>query len=82
MTPVIVLACDGEFDAREAIAAVRRVHQADVVTMTIDIGQSRDVRATRDNALAAGAVRAHVFDAVDDFVRDCVLPALQSAHQV
>jgi len=79
MTPVIVLACDGEFDAREAIAALRRGHQADVVTMTIDIGQSRDVRATRDNALAAGAVRAHVFDAVDDFVRDCVLPALQSA---
>lgn len=78
MTPVIVLADDGEFDVRQAVAALRRAHDLDVVTMTVDIGQSRDVRAIRDTALAAGALRAHVFDGVDDFVRDCVLPALQS----
>lgn len=79
MTPVIVLADDGEFDVRHAVAALRRAPGLDVVTMTVDIGQSRDVRATRDAALAAGALRAHVFDAVDDFVRGCVLPALQSS---
>jgi argininosuccinate synthase len=78
MTPVVVLAFDGEFDIRAALAALRESHGVAVVTMTVDIGQSHDVRATRDTALAAGAVRAHVFDAVDDFVRACVLPALQS----
>jgi argininosuccinate synthase len=78
MTPVIVLAYDGEFDVRHAVATLRRTHDLAIVTMTVDVGQSRDVRATRDAGMAAGAVRAHVFDAVDDFVRDCVLPALQS----
>ena len=79
MTPVIVLADDGEFDVRQAVAALKRAPGLEVVTMTADIGQSRDVRATRDAAVAAGALRAHVFDAVDDFVRDCVLPALQAS---
>jgi argininosuccinate synthase len=79
MKPVIVLAYDGEFNVAHAIAALTQRHDAAVVTMTLDIGQARDVRATHDSALAGGAVRAHVFDGVDDFVRRCVLPALQSA---
>jgi argininosuccinate synthase len=76
MSPVLVLAYDGESDAR-AIDALRRRWSAPVVTMTVDIGQSRDVRAVREVALSAGAVRAHVFDCVDEFVRTCVLPAVQ-----
>ena len=79
MTDVLVLACDGAFDIRRAIAALRRSQAVDVVTMTVDIGQAHDVRATRDTALAAGAVRAHVFEALEEFVRDCVLPVLQLA---
>jgi argininosuccinate synthase len=79
MTPVIVLAYDGECDVRRAMAALRAGRDLDVVTMTVDIGQSRDLKATRDLALAAGAVRAHAFDCVDEFVRRCVLPALQAS---
>jgi argininosuccinate synthase len=79
MTPLIVVAYDGEFDVRAAIAALRRSADADVVAMTVDIGQSRDLRAIRDAALNAGAVRAHAFDCVDAFARRCVLPALQNA---
>lgn len=82
MKPVIVLSYDGEFNAAPAIAALARRHDGDVVTMTVDVGQARDVRAVRDDALAGGAVRAHVFDAVDDFVRRCVLPALQGSASV
>ena len=80
MTPVLVLAYDGRIDPARAIAALAQFHTGDVVTMTVDIGQSGDVRAIRDRALTGGAARAHVFDAVDDFVRQCVLPALQSAQ--
>jgi len=76
MKPVVVLAFDGGLEAA-AIPALARQWSADIVTLTVDIGQSRDARALRDIALAAGAVRAHVVDAVDDFVRHCVLPALQ-----
>lgn len=81
MTPVIVLAYDGELDAA-VIPALAREWSADVVTVTIDVGQSRDVRAVREIALAAGAVRAEIIDAVDAFVRHCVLPAVQSPGDV
>jgi argininosuccinate synthase len=79
MNTVVVLADDGRFDAA-ALALLGRRCAADVVTMTVEVGQSRDVRAIRDAALAAGAARVHLFDAVDDFVRICVLPALQSTR--
>jgi len=79
MNTVVILADDGGFDGA-AIRLLAHRCSADVVTMTVDVGQSRDVRAIRDAALAAGAVRAHLFDALDDFVRVCVLPALQSTR--
>ena len=78
MTPVVVLAYDGELEAA-AIPALARQWSADIVTVTVDVGQSRDVRAVREIALAAGAVSAYVVDAVDEFVRHCVLPALQAS---
>ena len=78
MNPVVILAFDGGLEAA-AIPALACQRSVDVVTLTVDIGQSRDARALRDIALAAGAIRAHVVDAVDDFVRHCVLPALQSS---
>jgi argininosuccinate synthase len=81
MTNAVVLAYDGEFDAAAAIAGLRGRHQADVVTMTVDIGQSRDVQETRERALGAGAVRAHVFDDIDAFARHCVVPALASGAE-
>lgn len=77
MTPVVVLAYDGELEA-SVIQRLARQWSADIVTVTVDVGQSRDVRAVREIALAAGAARAQVVDAVDEFVRGCVLPALQS----
>lgn len=79
MNTVVVLADDGAF-AAAAIGLLARRCSADVVTMTVDVGQSRDVRAVRDAALAAGAIRVHLFDAVDDFVRGCVLPAVRSTR--
>lgn len=81
MKPVIILAYDGEFDIARAVAALTAAHRADVVTLTLDIGQSRDVQETRDAAIAAGAVRAHVVDALDDFARACVLPVLRDATE-
>lgn len=77
MKPIIVVAFDGALGVA-GIAALAHRCAADVVTMTVDIGQSRDARAVGDIALAGGAVRAHVIDAVNDFVRRCVLPSVQS----
>ncbi len=46
--------------------------------MTLDFGQERELAVVRERALALGAVRAHVIDVREEFVRDFVLPALQA----
>jgi argininosuccinate synthase len=78
MNSVIVLAYEGGFDPAGVIRSLADAHRATVVTMTVDIGQARDVQVARAAALAAGARRAYVFDARDEFARGYVLPALQT----
>lgn len=73
----IVLAYEGGVDASVAIAWLAERHRAEVVTLTLDMGQG-GIEDVRDRALAAGAVRAHALDARDEFARDYLLPALQA----
>ena len=61
-----------------AIRALAGVDGAEVVTLTLDLGQGRDLEEVRDRALATGAVRAHVLDVREEFARDFVLPALRA----
>ena len=74
----IVLAYSGGLDTSVAIAWLAEAHGADVVSVTLDLGQGRELESVRERALAAGAVRAHVLDAREEFARRYVLPALQA----
>ena len=78
MKKPIVLAYSGGFRSSVAVPWLADKHAADVVTVTLGLGQSTDLLETRDRALAAGAVRAHVIDARDEFVRDFVSPSLRA----
>jgi argininosuccinate synthase len=51
---------------------------ADVVTISLDLGQGGELEEVRDRALATGAVRAHVLDVRDDFARDFITRALKA----
>jgi argininosuccinate synthase len=72
----IVLAYSGSLASSAAIAWLLERHGADVVALTIDVGQTEDLEEVRARALACGALRAHVVDARDAFARDYVVPAL------
>lgn len=74
----IVLAYSGGAHSSAAMAWLRENFDADVVTLTLDVGQGTDLTAVRERALAAGAIRAHVIEARDELVRDYVLPSLQA----
>ena len=74
----IVLAYSGSLEGSAAIAWLREHHQADVVAVTIDLGQGRELESIRDRARALGAQRAHVLDARDEFAQDFVVPALRA----
>jgi argininosuccinate synthase len=79
MTQRILLAYNGDMATAAGIAWLRDTYAADVVTLTLDVGQGTDLEAARARAVAAGAVRAHVLDVCDEFARSYVLPALQAA---
>lgn len=78
MTETIVLAYAGSLGDSAAVTWLIERHGADVVTLTLDVGQGREVEHVRARALACGAVRAHVIDAREEFARDCALPWLQA----
>jgi argininosuccinate synthase len=74
----IVLAYSGGLDTSIAIPWLAGKYGAEVVTVTMDLGQGGELEEVRDRALAAGAVRAHVLDVREEFAHDYVLPALKA----
>jgi argininosuccinate synthase len=73
----IVLAYSGGLDTSVAIPWLAEHHGAEVIAVTLDLGQGHELTDVRERALASGAVRAHVVDARDEFAREYILPALK-----
>jgi argininosuccinate synthase len=78
VTKTVVLAFSGGARSTAAISWLTERHKAEVVTVTLDLGQSADVAEIRAHALNHGAVRAHVLDKREAFARDIVLPSLKA----
>ena len=74
----IVLAYSGGLDTSLAISWLADRYHAEIVTVTMDLGQGKELEDARERALALGALRAHVLDLREEFARGFVLPALQA----
>ncbi len=74
----IVLAYSGGLDTSVAVPWLADTYGAEIVALTLDLGQGRDLDAVRQRALAAGAARAHVLDVRTEFAEQYILPALQA----
>jgi argininosuccinate synthase len=74
----IVLAYSGGLDTCVAVSWLAEHYGAEIVTLTLDLGQGSELADIRERALALGAVRAHVIDAREQFAREFVLPTLQA----
>jgi argininosuccinate synthase len=74
----IVLAYSGGLDESIAIPWLAETFGAEVVTVTLDLGHGAKLVEIRHRALALGAVRSHVIDVREEFVRDYAVPALQA----
>ena len=74
----IVLAYSGGLDTSVAIAWLAETYNAEVIAVTLDLGQGRELTDVRERALAVGATRAHVLDVREEFARGYILPALQA----
>jgi argininosuccinate synthase len=74
----VVLAYSGGLDTSVAIRWIKEKYSLDVITLTIDVGNERDVAGIAARAEKIGAVKALVVDGRTDFVRYFVWPALQA----
>ena len=74
----IVLAYSGGLDTSVAIPWLKEKYNAEVIAVTLDLGQGRELAQIRARAMATGAVRCHVLDVREEFARDYILPALQA----
>jgi argininosuccinate synthase len=73
----LVLAYSGGLDTSVAIRWLGD-QGYDVVALTIDLGEKKDLDAIQERALRVGAVAAYVVDGKVPFLRDFVWPSLQT----
>ncbi len=74
----IVLAYSGGLDTSVAIRWLIEHYGAEVIAVTLDLGQGKERDDVRARALAVGATRAHLVDVRDEFAVEYILPALQA----
>ncbi len=74
----IVLAYSGGLDTSVAVRWLAEQYDAEVVAVTMDLGQGKELDDIRERALGVGAIRSHVVDVREEFAQQYVLPALQA----
>ena len=74
----IILAYSGGLDTSVAIPWLKEKYSAQVIAVTLDLGQGRELNQIRERAMSTGAIRCHVLDVREEFARDYILPALQA----
>lgn len=73
-----MLAYSGGLDTSVAVKWIKDNYGLEVVTLTANLGQERNLEPVRQRALKVGAVEARVVDAREMFVNQFVWPALQA----
>ena len=74
----VVLAYSGGLDTSVAVRWIKDNYGLEVVTLTANLGQERDLEPVRQRALKVGAIEARIVDAREMFVNQFVWPALQA----
>jgi len=74
----IVLAYSGGLDTSVAIKWLNEKYNAEIITLTLDIGQKEDFKNIEERAYKIGAIKHYTIDAKEEFVRDYIFPAIKA----
>lgn len=74
----ILLAYSGGLDTSVAIHWLKQKYGCEVIAVTVDVGQSDDLKEAMRRAKVIGASRAWVVDAKKEFAEDYIFPALKA----
>ena len=76
--PKIVLAYSGGLDTSVAVHWLNKTYGYDVIAVSIDVGEGKDLDVIKQKALDVGAISSHMINAQDEFAEQYVLPALKA----
>ncbi|MGQ9468472.1 MAG: argininosuccinate synthase [Nitrososphaerales archaeon] len=78
MADKIVLAYSGGLDTSVSIKWLQEKFMADVITVTVNVGQREDFEEIGKRAEEIGAIKHYLIDAKEEFVRDYVFPSIKA----
>jgi len=79
MAKKVVLAYSGGLDTSVAIKWIKEKYGADVITLTVEIGQREgDLKQIEEKARKIGAIKTYSLDLRDEFVKDYIFPAIKA----
>ena len=78
MTRKVVLAYSGGLDTSVSIKWIEEKYDADVITVTLDVGQPVDLKEVEERAKLIGAIKHYSIDAKQEFALHYVFPAVKA----
>lgn len=74
----VVLAYSGGLDTSVSIIWLQEKYNAEVYTVTVDVGQGSDFKSIEELAYQLGAVKHFFIDAKKDFVENYIFPSIKA----
>jgi len=78
LTEKIVLAYSGGLDTSVSIKWLQEKYKAEIITVTVDVGQKEDFKEIGKRAEETGAIKHNLIDAKEEFVRDYIFPSIRA----
>ena len=78
MKEKFVLAYSGGLDTSVMIKYLQEKYDADVITVTVNVGQQEDLAAAGEKAKKLGVLKHVAIDAREEFVNDYIFPAIKA----
>lgn len=74
----VVLAFSGGLDTSVMVKWLQEQYGFDVVTLTLDVGQGKDLKKVEEKAWTLGVLNHYSIDAKEEFINDYVIPAIKA----
>jgi argininosuccinate synthase len=74
----IVLAYSGGLDTSVLLKYLHEKYNADIVAVTANLGEGKDLEEVRERALKVGATAAYTLDLREEFAEGYVLPSIKA----
>ncbi len=78
ITDKIVLAYSGGLDTSVLIKYLQEKYNAEVITVTVDVGQGEDLKGAEEKAKKLGVLKHFSIDAKDEFAKEYIFPAIKA----